>query len=136
MTNIALPTAVRLVEAAVAKSTEIGVPMNVAVVDAAGHLVHFSKMDGAWLGSVDIAIRKAKTSVLFTMPSHAIGELSQPGGPLYGIEISNTGLISFPGGLPITDETGTVIGGIGVSGGTVEQDLQVAEAATTTLALA
>ena len=85
-------------------------------------------MDGAWLGSVDISIKKAKTATYFDMPSSEIGKLSQPGGPLYNIEHSNGGLITFPGGLPIHDTDGVLIGGIGVSGSTVENDFQVAEA--------
>lgn len=85
-------------------------------------------MDGAWLGSIDIAQRKARTARLFDMNTGAIGQLSQPGGPLYGIEHSNGGLISFPGGIPIINSSGAVIGAIGVSGSTVENDHAVAEA--------
>ncbi|WP_063047112.1 GlcG/HbpS family heme-binding protein [Nocardia pseudovaccinii] len=129
MTAITLSGATAVINAAVVKSTEIGVDMNIAVVDAAGHLVHFARMNSAWLGSIDISIKKAKTSVLFRMPSAAIGELSQPGGSLYNIEISNGGLISFGGGVPLLDEEGHTIGGVGVSGGSVEQDVIVAEAA-------
>ena len=90
-------------------------------------MVSFIRMDGAWLGSVDIAIKKAKTATFFDMPSGAIGNFSQPGGSLYNIEHSNGGLISFPGGLPI-DHYGTLIGGIGVSGDSVENDKAVAMA--------
>ena len=86
-------------------------------------------MDGAWLGSVDIAIKKARTAVLFSQPSGSLGSLSQPGGPLYGIEGSNRGLITFPGGLPIQGPGGKLRGGLGVSGGTVEHDEKVAKAA-------
>jgi len=85
-------------------------------------------MDGAWLGSIDIAIKKAKTARYFDMPTGEIGKLSQPGGPLYNIEVSNGGLISFPGGLPIKNAAGAVIGAIGVSGSTVENDHACAEA--------
>ena len=85
-------------------------------------------MDGAWLGSVDIAIRKARTARLFDMSTGEIGELSQPGKPLYGIEHSNGGLITFPGGVPLKDASGTVIGAIGVSGSSVENDHAVAAA--------
>jgi uncharacterized protein GlcG (DUF336 family)/3-keto-L-gulonate-6-phosphate decarboxylase len=118
----------RRIAAGVAHAAKIGVAMNIAIVDPGGHLISFSRMDGAWLGSVDIAVKKAKTSVLFKMPSSVIGELSQPGEPLYGIEISNDGLISFGGGLPITDTAGRVVAGVGVSGGTVGQDVLVAQA--------
>jgi len=85
-------------------------------------------MDGAWLGSLDIAIKKAKTSRFFDMNTGIIGELSQPGGSLYNIEHSNNGLITFPGGMPIKNDSGEVVGAIGVSGSTVENDHAVAEA--------
>ena len=88
----------------------------------------FFRMDGAWVGSIDIAIKKAKTAVFFGMPTGAIGKLSQPGGPLFGIEHSNDGLITFPGGLPIVDSDGVLVGAIGVSGSSVENDHQVAAA--------
>ena len=86
-------------------------------------------MDDAWLGSVDIAIKKAKTSTFFNMDSGIIGTLSQPGGSLYNIEESNDGLISFPGGVPIRNTAGQVLGAVGVSGSTVEDDHAVALAA-------
>src|SRR3954453_22459882 len=102
--------------------------MNIAVVDAGANLVAFGRMDGAWLGSVDISIRKAKTARFFDMPTGDIGALSQPGGPLYNIEHSNGGLITFPGGLPIKNGNGEIIGAIGVSGSSVEDDHAVAQA--------
>jgi len=83
-------------------------------------------MDGAWVGSIDISHKKAKTSVFFGMMTGQIGQLSQPGGPLYGIEHSNDGLITFPGGIPIVDQDGEMSGAIGVSGSTVENDHAVA----------
>lgn len=85
-------------------------------------------MDGAWLGSADIAVKKAKTARYFDMNSGDIGELSQPGGSLYNIEHSNDGLISFPGGIPIENSNGEIIGAVGVSGSTVDDDHAVAEA--------
>lgn len=102
--------------------------MDIAVVDAGANLKAFVRMDGAWLGSIDIALRKARTARYFDMNTGQIGELSQPGGPLFGIEHSNGGLITFPGGIPIRDKEGQVIGAIGVSGSTVENDHAVAEA--------
>ena len=102
--------------------------MNIAVVDAGANLTAFIRMDDAWLGSLDISIKKAKTARFFDMPTGVIGSLSQPGGSLYNIEHSNGGLITFPGGIPIKDESGTIIGAIGVSGSTVEDDHAVAEA--------
>ena len=114
------------------KSTEIGVKMNIAIVDAGGNLVMFERMDDAWLGSIDIAIKKAKTAVMFNMETEAIGALSQPGESLYGIEHSNSGLITFPGGIPIHVD-GKLYGAIGVSGDSVENDKLVAEFAVNTL---
>ena len=102
--------------------------MNIAVVGKGANLIAFARMNDAWLGSVDIAMKKAKTAVFFNMPTGNIGGLSQPGGSLYNIEHSNGGLITFPGGLPIKDKNGNLIGGIGVSGSSVENDHQVAEA--------
>ena len=102
--------------------------MNIAMVDAGANLVSFVRMDGAWLGSVDISIKKAKTATYFDMPTGKLGTFSQPGRSLYNIEHSNEGLITFPGGLPIHNNAGTLIGGIGVSGSTIENDNKVAEA--------
>ena len=126
--GISLAHAQAAVQAAHQKALDMGVKMNIAVVDAGANLVAFARMDDAWLGSLDISIRKAKTARFFDMPTGAIGGLSQPGGPLFGIEHSNGGLITFPGGIPIKDASGQVIGGIGVSGSTVEDDHAVAEA--------
>lgn len=118
-----------VVDAAKAKAAELNTKMNIAVADAGGNVKAFLRMDGAWLGSIDIAIKKARTARLFDMPTGEIGKLSQPGGPLYNIEHSNDGLISFPGGLPLKTREGTIIGAVGVSGSTVEDDHTVAAAA-------
>ncbi|NTS42659.1 heme-binding protein [Flavisolibacter sp. BT320] len=126
--NVTLNQAQSAIKAAIEKSTELGLKMNIAVVDAGANLVGFARMDGAWLGSVDIAIRKAKTARFFDMNTGEIGKLSQPGGSLYNIEHSNTGLITFPGGVPIKNSEGTIVGAIGVSGSTVENDHTVAMA--------
>ncbi|WP_345072755.1 heme-binding protein [Hymenobacter fastidiosus] len=126
--SILLEQAQTAVRAAQQKAVEIGVRMNIAVVDAGANLTAFVRMDGAWLGSLDISIRKAKTARFFDMPTGELGKLSQPGGPLYHIEHSNGGLITFPGGLPIHDSNGRVIGAIGVSGSSVEDDHAVATA--------
>lgn len=128
MDDITLQQANAAVAAAVAKAAEIGTKMNIAVVDAGTNLKAFARMDGAWLGSIDISQRKARTARYFDMPSGEIGKLAQPGGPLYNIEHSNGGLITFPGGVPIRNAAGTVIGAIGVSGSTVENDHLVASA--------
>jgi uncharacterized protein GlcG (DUF336 family) len=126
--DISLEQAQAVVAAAIAKSKEINTKMDIAVVDAGGNLKAFARMDGAWLGSIDISIKKAKTSRLFDMPTGEIGKLSQPGKPLFQIEVSNQGLITFPGGVPIKSPSGAVIGAVGVSGSTVENDHTVAEA--------
>ncbi|TSJ41005.1 heme-binding protein [Mucilaginibacter corticis] len=125
--SITIQLAEKIAEAAKAKAKEIGVPMNIAIVDEGANLKSFHRMDNAWLGSIDISIKKARTARFFDMPSGEIGKLSQPGGPLYNIEHSNGGLISFPGGVLIKDGD-TIIGAIGVSGGSVDQDHAVAEA--------
>jgi uncharacterized protein GlcG (DUF336 family) len=117
-----------VLEAAREKASQIGVPMNIAVVDEGSNLVAFARMDGAWLGSIDIAQNKAYTARAFDMPTIELAPLAQPGGPLYGIEASNHGLvIVFAGGIPLISD-GRVVGAIGVSGGVVEQDQEVAEA--------
>lgn len=126
--SVTLEQAEKLSEAAKAKAKEIGVPMNIAIVDEGANLVSFHRMDNAWLGSIDISIKKAKTARFFDMNSGEIGKLSQPGGPLYNIEHSNGGLISFPGGVVLKDASGKVVGAIGVSGGSVDQDHEVASA--------
>ena len=126
--GITLGQAHKVVEAAAAKAEEIGVPMNIAVVDAGNNLTAFARQDGAWLGSIDIAQGKAYTARAFDMTSADLGAEAQPGKSLYGIEASNDGrLIVFGGGIPLKDGD-EVVGAIGVSGGTVDQDEEVAEA--------
>ncbi len=129
MQDITIEQAKVAVKAAIAKSEELGVKMNIAVVDAGTNLKAFARMDGAWLGSIDIAIKKARTARMFDMNTGEIGNLSQPGGSLYGIEHSNDGLITFPGGVPIRTGQGVIIGAVGVSGNTVENDDIVASTA-------
>ncbi len=133
MGDITLAQAQVLVETAMKKATEIDTLMNIAVVDAGGNLKAFARMDGAWLGSIDIAMKKARTARFFNFPTGALGELSQPGGPLYQIEVSNGGLITFPGGVPLMAADGSVIGAVGVSGSTVEDDHAVAAAGAAAL---
>ena len=126
--DITLDQAYLIVMAAIEIAKEIDTKMDIAVVDAGGNLKAFARMDGAWLGSIDIAQKKARTARYFDRPTGEIGKLSQPGGPLYNIEHSNGGLITFPGGLPLKAKDGTIIGAIGVSGSTVENDHTVAQA--------
>jgi uncharacterized protein GlcG (DUF336 family) len=133
MMSINLEQAEKLIQAAKQKAKSIDAKMNIAIVDAGANLVAFARMDGAWLGSLDISIKKAKTARFFDMNTGIIGELSQPGGSLYNIEHSNGGLITFPGGIPIKNAAGDVIGAIGVSGSSVENDHAVAEAGVAAL---
>ena len=134
MNDITMMQAREAVVAARERAAELEVKMNIAVVDAGANLKAFLRMDDAWLGSIDIAIKKARTARFFDMPTGAIGQLSQPGGSLYNIEHSNGGLITFPGGLPIKNDAGRIIGAIGVSGDTVENDHTVAEAGANAVA--
>ncbi len=126
--NITLEQAEKAIAAAKQKAIAIDTKMNIAIVDAGANLVAFARMDGAWLGSLDISIKKAKTARFFDMNTGIVGELSQPGGSLYNIEHSNNGLITFPGGIPIKNASGEIIGAIGVSGSAVENDHAVADA--------
>lgn len=126
--NISLAQAETIIAAAKAKSIELNTKMNISVVDAGANILAFVRMDGAWLGSADISLKKAKTARFFDMNTGIIGSLSQPGESLFGIEHSNGGLISFPGGVPIYNPAGEVIGAIGVSGSSVENDHAVAVA--------
>ena len=133
MNDLTREDAQSILDAALRKADELDLAMNVAVVDAGANLKAFFRMDGAWLGSIDIAIKKARTARLFDMNTGEIGTLSQPGGSLYNIEHSNGGLITFPGGVPLTNADGTIIGAVGASGSTVENDHTVADAGTKAL---
>jgi uncharacterized protein GlcG (DUF336 family) len=126
--HVTMERALEAIEAARKEAIKTKTQMCIAVVDSGANLKAFLRMDDAWVGSIDIAIKKAKTAVFFGMPTGEIGKLSQPGKSLYGIEHSNEGLITFPGGLPIVDEEGVLVGAIGVSGSSVENDQKVAEA--------
>lgn len=131
--NITLAQAEKMISAAKEKAGAWDTKMNIAIVDAGANLVAFGRMDGAWLGSLDISIKKAKTARFFDMNTGVVGELSQPGGSLYNIEHSNGGLITFPGGIPVKNGSGVFIGAIGVSGSSVDNDHAVAEAGVAAL---
>jgi uncharacterized protein GlcG (DUF336 family) len=124
--DITLAQAEAAVKGAKEKAAALGTLMNISIVDAGANLTAFARMDGAWLGSIDISAKKARTARYFNMNSGDIGKLAQPGGSLYNIEHSNGGLISFPGGIPIKNDQGEIIGAIGVSGDSVENDHTVA----------
>jgi uncharacterized protein GlcG (DUF336 family) len=126
---VKLKDARHVIAAAEAKAQEIGQPMNIAVVDAGGNLVSHVRMDGAWIGSIDISINKAFTARAFDISTAQLSESSQPGQQFYGIQISNHGRIMiFAGGIPLRRRNGSVIGAIGVSGGSGTQDEAVATA--------
>ena len=127
MHDITLEIAEVILEAAKKRAEKIKVQMNIAIVDVGGNLKAFRRMDGAWLGSIDIAIRKARTARFFDMNTGDLGKLSKPGAPAYMIEVSNGGIITFPGGVPLKDAKGEIIGAVGVSGGLPKQDHDVAE---------
>lgn len=131
--NITLEQAEKVIAAAKKKAKEIDAKMNISVVDSGANPVAFARMDGAWLGSADVSLKKAKTARFFDMPSGEIGKLSQPGESLYNIEHSNGGLISFPGGVLIKNKEGNIIGAVGVSGSAVENDHAVATAGSEAL---
>ncbi len=132
--GISLEEARQIIRSGQAKALEIGVPMNIAVVDAGANLVAFERMEGAWLGSIDIAINKAFTSRAFDIETKALGENSQSGDQFFGIHASNHGRVMiFAGGVPLK-RSGEVIGAVGVSGGSGKDDHAVAEAAAAALA--
>jgi uncharacterized protein GlcG (DUF336 family) len=125
---ITLEEAQQIISAARQKAQEIGQPMNVAIMDAGRNLKAFERMEGAWVASIDIAIDKAFTSAGRGLSTKEIGEMAQPGQPLFGINTTHGGrIIIFAGGVPLMRD-GEVVGAIGVSGGTVDQDQEVAEA--------
>ncbi|MBC6609084.1 heme-binding protein [Hymenobacter sp. BT188] len=126
--NITLTQAEAAIAAAKVKAAEINTKMDICVVDAGANVVAFARMDGAWIGSIDIAFKKAKTAAWFTMNTADLVDAVQPGAPLFNIEHSNGGLITFPGGVVLKNAAGEVIGAIGVSGSSVENDHAVAEA--------
>ena len=130
---ITLEEAQRILSAAEEKARQMGQPMNIAVMDAGRNLVAFHRMDGAWVASTDIAIDKAFTSAGRGLTTRKIGEMAQPGQPLFGINTTNGGrIVIFAGGIPLMRD-GAVIGAIGVSGGTVDEDEEVAEAGVAAL---
>lgn len=126
--SVTLETARTVIDAARAKAEEIGTPMDIAVVDAGGNLTAFARMDGAWLGSIDIAMGKAYTARAFDMPTDALGAEAQVGEQIFGINTTNDGsIVIFGGGIPLADGD-RIVGAVGVSGGLVAQDVEVAQA--------
>ena len=133
ITSLTLIDARRIIAAATKKAEDLGQPMNIAVVDAGGNLLAFERMENAWLGSIDIAQKKAWTSRAFDIATKDLAEHSQSGNQFFGIHASNDGKVMiFAGGIPLKKE-GKVVGAIGVSGGSGEQDHAVAEAGAAAL---
>lgn len=133
MESITLEDAQRIISAAQDKAREIGQPMNVAVVDAGRNLKAFARMEEAWLGSIDIAMGKAFTAMSFKMSTEELGGMSQTDQPLFGINTTNEGhIVIFAGGIPL-ERGDDFVGAVGVSGGTVDQDQEVAEAGVAAL---
>ncbi|MDR1677395.1 MAG: heme-binding protein [Deltaproteobacteria bacterium] len=126
--DITLAQAQIAIEAGLAKAAEQGTLMDIAIVDAGGNLKAFARMNGAFLASIDISIKKAKTARGLNMPTGTLNGLSGPGQELYGIEVTNDGMVIFGGGELIKDKNGTIIGAIGVSGSSVANDTEVAQA--------
>lgn len=133
MNPLTLADARTIIEAAESKAAEIGQPMNIAVADAGGNLIAHVRMDGAWMGSIDISINKAWTARAFDLATKDLAENAQSGDQFFGIHASNNGKVMiFAGGIPLARD-GDIVGGIGVSGGTGEQDQAVAEAGAAAL---
>src|SRR5215467_8237208 len=132
-TSLTLEDAKQMLSAAETKAASLGIPYCVAVVDAGGHLVAFLRQDGALIGSIDLAIDKAVTARMFDKATSDLARLAQPGKPLFGIQESNAGKVVILGGGISIVSSGNIIGAVGASAGTVEQDIAVAEAALATL---
>src|SRR5215510_13412832 len=131
--TITLEDAKHMLSAAEAKAASLGIPYNIAVVDAGGHLIAFVRQDGALIGSIDLAIDKAVTARIFDKTTSDLANLAQPGRALFGIQESNAGkVVIFGGGMPVVFD-GSIVGAVGTSAGTVEQDIAVAEAAIAAL---
>jgi uncharacterized protein GlcG (DUF336 family) len=125
--NITLTQSEQVLSQAKAKANEIGVPVNIAIMDTTGYLKTLQRMDDAFIGTIDVAIQKAKTAMLFRMNTEQVGEFLKPEAAAYGLENTNGGLVGFAGGMPIK-QGGEIIGYIGVSGGAVPQDFSIATA--------
>jgi uncharacterized protein GlcG (DUF336 family) len=117
----------RAINQAVEKATQLDVNANITVLDSFGHLKNFLRMDNAYLGSIDVAMGKAKTAMLFRMNSEAVGEFLNPENKTYGLVNTSGGLVGFKGGMPIKSQ-GNIVGYIGVSGGSPDQDFEIASA--------
>jgi uncharacterized protein GlcG (DUF336 family) len=131
--QITAEQAERVLKASTLKARELGISVCMAILDSGGHLKTFHRMDGAWLGVIDVAIKKAKTSVLFEMETQTLDSYSKAGADAHGIELTNDHLVTFAGGIPLKNVDGQMIGSIGVSGGQVTQDYAVAQSGQSAL---
>lgn len=133
-TSVSLDDAQRVIAAGLSKAEEIASPSNIAVVDAGGNLVAHARMDDAWIGSIDISINKAFTARALDISTEELAANAAPGNQFYGIHVSNRGRIMiFAGGIPL-QQGGQIVGAVGVSGGTGDQDKAVAQAAANAFA--
>jgi uncharacterized protein GlcG (DUF336 family) len=119
--QITTEQAERVLKASILKAREPGISVCIAILDSGGHLKTFHRMDGAWLGVIDVALKKAKTSVLFEMETQTLDNYSKAGADAHGIEFTNGQLVTFAGGIPLKGVDGQIIGSIGVSGGLVSR---------------
>jgi uncharacterized protein GlcG (DUF336 family) len=124
-----------LIQAATAEASSLAIAVSIAVMDAGGQIKAFARMDGAWLGSIDVALKKARTSVLFEAETQIIWEVCKPGAQAHGLESTNDGLVTFAGGIPLRSSDGQLLGAIGVSGGQVAQDHAIAQVAVAAMNL-
>ena len=131
--QITTEQAERILKASILKARELGIAVCIAILDSGGHLKVFHRMDEAWLGVIDVAIKKARTSALFEMETQALDDYSKAGADAHGIELTNGNLVTFAGGIPLKDVEGRIIGSIGVSGGQVAQDYAVAQSGISAL---
>ncbi len=127
--QVALPLerAVKLIERVEQKASQMGLAVVTAVSDASGRPIAVHCMDGAYIGSFDIAVNKTYTSIAFQMSTEQLGKLSQPGESLYGIQFTNGGKLVIFGGGELLERNGVILGAIGVSGGSAAQDLELAQ---------
>jgi uncharacterized protein GlcG (DUF336 family) len=131
--QITTEQAERVLKACIGTAGELGISVCIAVLDSGGHLKAFHRMDGAWLGVIDVAIKKAKTSALFEMETQVLDNYSKAGADAHGIEFTNGQLVTFAGGIPLKSVDGRMIGSIGVSGGRVAQDYAIAQSGQSAL---
>ncbi|HKP67801.1 MAG TPA: heme-binding protein [Pyrinomonadaceae bacterium] len=127
--TIKLEDAKQIVERGEEKARDLNIPVIIAVLDESANLKAFTRMDGAVLGSIDIALKKARTAALFGCNSEDVWEYCKPGAPAHALELTNGGLAPFAGGVLLRGPAGEAIGAVGVSGGAVSQDLEIAQAA-------